>query len=429
MGQKTQLYGVVGAPISHSQSPKMFTAAFASTPNINAAYVRIAASSAEQALALAASMNLRGMNVTAPFKEAMIPLMNSLTPIARRLSAVNTITFADGHLRGHNTDPAGPVGIALDRGLSLDGTSCVVMGPGGAGRAAALGLTQAGAQVILLGRDKEKTQSAATICGCKGDALSAIEDHLSVAKLLISCLPPSVDPLAEITLPAELIVLDAAYQGGATEARAIAAGCELLPGKGWLLHQGLAGFEFMLGLTAPKQAMAQALSQGTQKTRPRSIALIGFMGAGKTTCGLALSQRLGWPFIDIDQLIQERTSTTIPQLLSRGIEVFRDQERQALGEVAQGGPVVIAAGGGLPVTKACRDLLSSHFSTAWLWASPETCMDRARGSARPLMPDSLEQVTQLLGQRISAYSQAADLVVSSEQSPEEVAEVVASEVG
>ncbi len=102
----TDLYGVVGKPILHSRSPQMHNSAFR-TLGIDAVYVRLAAESAEDALRTARGMGMKGLNVTAPFKEEMASLVEPADDGARRLGAVNTVVIGEGGPIGYNTDPDG----------------------------------------------------------------------------------------------------------------------------------------------------------------------------------------------------------------------------------------------------------------------------------------------------------------------------------
>ena len=139
-----------------------------------------------------------------------------------------------------------------------------------------------------------------------------------------------------------------------------------------------------------------------EKTQPRAVFLLGFMGAGKTSVGEALARRLHWRFVDLDQRIEMREQRTIAEIFARsGEEAFRRMEtaalRQLLAELGHGPPLVVALGGGAPLRKENADLLAS-------WGEPQVFLEapfevvRQRGggtaAARPLFQE--EEAARLL---------------------------------
>lgn len=143
-----------------------------------------------------------------------------------------------------------------------------------------------------------------------------------------------------------------------------------------------------------------------------AVALVGFMGAGKTTVGLALAQRLGWRFADLDQLIEASERRTIPQIFAAEGEVyFRELERKALAQafsLPDSTPLVLALGGGAFVTRSVRQLLADHgIPSVWLDAPVDELFRRCEQPdvVRPLRREP-EQFAKLHEQRLSSYRQA-----------------------
>jgi shikimate kinase len=143
-------------------------------------------------------------------------------------------------------------------------------------------------------------------------------------------------------------------------------------------------------------------------TRP--IALVGMMGAGKTTLGRALAQRLGWRFRDLDEEVERAADATIAELFEReGEAAFRELEHRALARLLDGSLLVLATGGGVVLAPSNRDLLRHRALTIWLDASPTTLAARVTGiGGRPLLngSDPAARLTQLLEERRPVYSQA-----------------------
>ena len=148
---------------------------------------------------------------------------------------------------------------------------------------------------------------------------------------------------------------------------------------------------------------------------PPRILLIGMMGAGKTTVGRALAERLGWSYADVDDLVERRTGRTVPELFAeRGEVAFRAEETAALVALAGGRqPTVISVGGGAVLADANRRVLRDVGFVIWLRASVETLARRVgKGEGRPLLTgDPAELLGRLLRQRVSLYEDTAHAVV------------------
>lgn len=165
-------------------------------------------------------------------------------------------------------------------------------------------------------------------------------------------------------------------------------------------------------------------------THPRNIALIGFMGAGKTTVGSLLAQSLHFEFLDTDKVIEQRQGRKISDIFAQdGEPAFRRMESELCTELESAVGKVIATGGGLAVNPANMASLRRHAFVVCLWASPETIYNRVRHQAhRPLLqtPDPLARIRDLLAERTPAYKQA-DLIVGVDfRSPLETARHIAS---
>lgn len=172
---------------------------------------------------------------------------------------------------------------------------------------------------------------------------------------------------------------------------------------------------------APTAGMPESISR---------VALVGFMGAGKTAVGQAMAQRLGWRFADLDQLVEEREKRTIPQIFSEHGEArFRQLEREVLQQTlstTEAQFLVLALGGGAFVNGEIRELLHArHVPSIWLDASPEELFRRCEqpGVVRPLRRDP-RQFAKLHEQRLSSYRQADLHVVTNGKEVSSVAEEV-----
>ncbi|HHP50370.1 MAG TPA: shikimate kinase [Moorella mulderi] len=164
---------------------------------------------------------------------------------------------------------------------------------------------------------------------------------------------------------------------------------------------------------------------------PGNIVLVGFMGSGKTQVGKLLALRLGWPFVDTDELIEDREGISIAEIFSRyGEAYFRQQERRVIEELASRRRTVIATGGGAFIPKDSREILKRGNRVVWLRVRPETVLKRIGGSQdRPLLLGlSLAQVESLLAQREPFYAEAHIHLEVDGKDPEEVAREIEEEL-
>ncbi len=160
----------------------------------------------------------------------------------------------------------------------------------------------------------------------------------------------------------------------------------------------------------------------------QNIALIGFMGTGKSSVGQLVAAQLHFGFVDTDELIQSRAGKSIPEIFSQsGEKMFRGLEAQLVSDLAQMQRTVISTGGGLAANAANLASLKKHALVVCLWASPEAIWERVRDQAhRPLLqaPDPLGKIRELLQAREPFYRQADALVNTEQRSAKEVAQNV-----
>ncbi|HVR36701.1 MAG TPA: shikimate kinase [Methylomirabilota bacterium] len=166
----------------------------------------------------------------------------------------------------------------------------------------------------------------------------------------------------------------------------------------------------------------------SRQRRIVNLALIGFMGSGKSSVGRLVAESLGFEFVDTDSLIEASTGRTISDLFAQnGENAFRELETRVVGELAARHHTVISTGGGLAARQENLDNLKQHALVVCLWASPEKIWERVRHQThRPLLQDAnpLARIRELLEQRESVYK-LADVLVNTEMRPlKEVAQQV-----
>jgi shikimate kinase len=159
-----------------------------------------------------------------------------------------------------------------------------------------------------------------------------------------------------------------------------------------------------------------------------NLALVGFMGTGKTSVGRLVAELLRFDFLDTDEIIQTHTGRAITDIFAQdGEPAFRALERQVVGELAGRKNTVIATGGGLPTNLDNLNALKAHALVVCLWASPERIWERVRSqSHRPLLhdPDPERKIRELLKIRAPFYQQADVLINTDQRSAREVAQQI-----
>jgi len=160
-----------------------------------------------------------------------------------------------------------------------------------------------------------------------------------------------------------------------------------------------------------------------------NLALVGFMGTGKSTIGRIVAEQMQFGFVDTDELIEEQIGRSISDIFAReGEAAFRQYEKQALEGLGRQRNLVIAAGGGLVADPANMESLKAHALVVWLVAAPETIWERVQTQThRPLLqgPDPMGKIRQLLAAREPAYRQADVFIHSALRAPREVAQQIA----
>jgi shikimate dehydrogenase len=274
MRGEARLFGVLGDPVDHSLSPAMHNAAFAACalPYLYLRF-RVASEALPAALADARRLEMGGLNLTVPLKEVALGLLDDVTPEARRIGAVNTITPVDGRLVGDNTDARGFL-KSLEGRIALGGAHVVVIGAGGSARAVGTALATAGVtHVTIANRTLARAADLARQLEDAGPlramvaSLDALEDGvgLSDVRLVVNTTSTGLgnDPIAvrHGATPHDCLFMDLVYGAQPTPfLRAAARGRRrTLDGSGMLLHQGALAFETWTGQAAPLDAMRRAL--------------------------------------------------------------------------------------------------------------------------------------------------------------------------
>ena len=357
-----------------------------------------------------------GINVTIPYKKDVIPYVDELSPVAKRLGAVNTIVRRkDGSLFGHNTDFFGFSTMVRRSGLSVAGKKVLVLGSGGASNTAVAVLEELGAKVVIISRSGENNYGNL---------------HLHAdAAMIVNTTPVGMYPNTEDS-PVDLSgfpklegVLDVIYNPARTallqqaESRGIVARNGLL----MLVAQAKEAAEYFLDSPiddAKIDRIYQILSDQMQ-----NIVLIGMPGCGKSTVGKLLAEKLGRNFVDADETIVELAGKPIPEIFAAdGEAVFREWETKALSQLGKQSGLVIATGGGCVTKERNYPLLHQNGRIFWLKRS----LDVLPTDGRPLSQGN--KLSDMYSIRKPMYLRFADHIIDNNGSVEDTLAAILSKL-
>lgn len=267
----TSVAGIIGWPVDRSLSPAIHNAAF-DAAGLDWVYVAFPVEPGQGARAVDAmrAFGVRGLNVTMPHKQDVIPALDALSPEAERAGAVNTIVADGERLTGSNTDGPGFVRfLQRDAHVEPSGKRVLLLGAGGAARAIAISLSDAGSEVVVAAR---KPEQSAEVAGLAKDARASslepavLAQEISEADIVINATPVGRGgealPLSAGDLTQRHCVVDLIYHPESTPLLQIARerGAATFNGLGMLVHQAALSFEAWTGVPAPIEAMRAAVA-------------------------------------------------------------------------------------------------------------------------------------------------------------------------
>ena len=264
---KTNICMVIGDPVAHSLSPEIHNAGYEAL-GLDGQFVYIAsdlASLPDFVQGAKAMKHLVGLSCTIPYKEAILPLLDEVDPVARKIGAVNTVVREGGMLKGYNTDWSGFL-AAVSPHVELSGKKVALIGAGGAAKSVLYALMSKGADVTVYNRTAEKGRQLAEAYGCGSAQLEDIE-RMRSSDIIVNTTPvgmyPHADasPVAEDSLRAGQTVFDIVYTPYTTRLlqTAEAQGATIIRGHEMLLQQAALQFELFTGRQAPLDVMRDAL--------------------------------------------------------------------------------------------------------------------------------------------------------------------------
>jgi len=400
-------YGLLGEKLGHSFSPQIHR-------ELGGYDYRLVELAPEELPRFLEKRDFRGVNVTIPYKQAVIPLLDGISDRARRIGAVNTILRTpDGRLQGDNTDYAGLMTLLKRAGFRPEGAKCLVLGSGGASKTAVVCLKDLGAADIrVISRSGE-------------DNYRNLSRHAD-AEWLINATPVGMYPKNGVSpvnldeLPKLKGIADMIYNPARTALilQAEKKGIPAVNGLAMLVSQGRAAAELFLGKPIPAEEEERVIRTIARETE--NWILIGMPGCGKTTVSRLLAEKTGRKPVDTDEMIEQEAGISCGDYLRAHSEAaFRELETRMAAKAGKESGTIIATGGGIVTRAENRDLLRQNGTIIHLDRPLEAL---ATAGDRPLSRTP-EALAELYRTRAPMYAAWRDLRIESE-SPEEAAEKI-----
>lgn len=440
----TKLYGLIGNPIEHTLSPLLHNS-LAEMMGHNMVYAAYPVLSANVSAAIsgAYALGISGMNITAPYKEDVIPCLKEIMPEARQLGSVNTIVRSDGGFIGYNTDNTGLYRAMQSEGIEISGADIIILGAGAAARAAAFLCVGKGARrVFILNRSYDKAQDMADYVNneTKTTCLYSVDIN-DLSKLPEKCIALQCTSLGIKPNEGRVLIdcpdfyrrieagVDMIYNPCETAfmENIKKAGGRAINGLKMLLYQGITAYELWHQTTVPKE-YAEIIYKKLQAATTAFI-LIGFMGSGKTTVGNLLAGYLQCKMTDTDKQIESQQKISVTDIFaSYGEEYFRDLETEYIMSLLNKINGVIATGGGLVLRETNRLLLKKIGKVIYLKTTAKAIAGRIKNDgSRPLLntSDMYNRINEILNERDAIYSRTADIIIeTSYLEPEQVVDEI-----
>lgn len=400
-------YGVLGRVLGHSYTPVIYKelagleyVRFEREPDDLEDFMR--------------GQDWEGTNVTIPYKRAVLPYLDELSPLARRMGNVNTITrLPDGRLRGDNTDYFGFKCLVDKLGVDVRGRKALVLGAtGGAGTTASLVLKDLGAEVVPVGRHADVTYAD-------------LPKHAD-ASLIVNCTPVGMFPRCPAA-PCSLEGLDALeglidiVYNPARTGLMLEAEIRGIPAIGGLLMLVAQAAQAVERYTGQPVDMDQVVSVTERLgNREKNIALIGMPGSGKTRVGEKLAAKTGRTHVDLDRELEKRLGMPCADfIVEQGEEAFRERETEELARLSAQSHLVLSTGGGIVTRDENYPLLHQNSTIVML----NRKLNELAHKGRPITArDGIEKLAE---QRMPRYRTWADIIIDSRSSADQTAQAAA----
>lgn len=405
-------YGCIGKPLLHSFSKEIHSY-FADYD------YKLTELDKEELQPFLEKRDFAAINVTIPYKQAVIPYLDFVSDIAKRIGAVNTIVNQKGKLCGYNTDYYGMKALIERVGVNLQGKKVLILGSGGTSKTAYAVATDMGASQILTvshsQRENTVTYGEAKTLHCDADVII----NTTPLGMYPNCseTPIDISPFTKLSG-----VIDAVYNPLCTNLvlNARARGIKAEGGLYMLVMQAICAIELFLDIKIEKSRADKVYS--SILLSKENIVLTGMPSCGKSTVGRRINIA-GYELFDTDTEIEKRCGCSIKELIStKGEEHFRNLEAEIIAEISSQHGKIISTGGGAVLREENIRNLRQNGKIFFLNADFSRL---AATSDRPLS-DTREKLLNLYNERVDIYQSTADVIVPDMENPIEAAEYILS---
>lgn len=362
--------------------------------------------------------DFRAINVTIPYKEAVIPYLDCVDKAAKEIGAVNTVVNKNGKLYGYNTDFYGMRMLISHAGIELQNKKVAVLGTGGTSKTArAVANSLSAREIVTVSR----TKSTDTVTY---EELYKNHQDLDV---IINTTPLGMFP-NNFTKPVDITnfpklsgVIDAVYNPLKTALILDAQkhGIKAEGGLYMLVAQAVLASEIFLDKKYDKEKLDEVFEK--IERQKENIILVGMPSSGKSTIGKEIAKRLGRAFYDTDELIAQKSAMTIPDIItSLGEEKFRELESDVVNEISKATGVIIATGGGVVLKDENIRVLSQNGRIYFLDRPLELLLPT---KDRPLT-STKEALIKKYNERYGIYEKSADVKIDASGDVEAVTNAV-----
>ncbi|MDO4982972.1 MAG: shikimate kinase [Eubacteriales bacterium] len=409
-------YGLIGEHLGHSYSREIHA--------LIADYkYELAELKPEELGGFLRKREFNAINVTIPYKQAVIPYLDGISENAASIGAVNTIVNRNGRLFGYNTDLAGMLALAKRIGIDAKGKKLLILGSGGTSKTA-----RAAAKILGAGEIITVSRS-----GKNGDvSYEEVAEKHADARIVFNTTPvgmfPYTDGQAIDLAPFKKCeaVLDVVYNPLRTDLvlDAQARGMAADGGLYMLTAQAVYASALFLGREADASDIEKTFLRVYNDKR--NLVLTGMPSSGKTTVGKLLAEKTGRAFFDSDDIIVEKLGMPIADFFEKsGEAAFRTAESEVIAELSKKSGCVIATGGGAVLNDGNVRRLRHNGTLYFLDRSPEKLMATAD---RPLSSDR-EALMRRYNERYGIYTSTADVIINADGAVTDTAEQIKAKSG
>ena len=352
-----------------------------------------------------------GLNVTVPYKTAVMQYLDEISPEAEEIGAVNTVVNCGGRLFGYNTDYHGFLYTVRRSGIKISGKKVVIIGNGGASRPVRLACERLGAASTRIVTRAENTAEG-------------IQKYLD-GEIIINATPVGMYPATGVS-PIKLenfkkceAVFDLIYNPKNTKLilDSKRLGIPHVNGMPMLVSQAKEASEYFTEKKLDESVVEAIIKELNHLTT--NIVLVGMPGAGKTVVGRKISKKLGREFFDCDELIAKKGKTPGEIISEEGEEAFRKIETEVLSEICKKSGVVIATGGGAVTVEENHDIINQNSFTVFI--NREISLLPTKG--RPLSQGK-GAIEALFKKRLPLYQSVCDIEIEAQDEIEKTADAV-----